>query len=575
MSPIRITFARLLGGTLLLASITPAWAAERAANALKPGANAIASAHHLATDAGFEVLAEGGNAFDAAVAVSAALAVVEPSSSGLGGGGFWLLHRASDGRDLFIDGREVAPAKVDAKAYLDAEGNLDRDKSVNGALAAGIPGHPAALVHLAEQYGRLPLKRSLAPAIRLADQGFALESRLQSMIAIRRDVMLRYPASASVFLRNGNVPELGTIIKQPDLAKTFKRLAKRGAKGFYQGKVAEMLVAGVQAAGGNWQLSDLADYRVKEREPLRFQYRDYQIVSAPPPSSGGVVMATVFNILEGYDFGNLSSADQTHLLVESMRRAYRDRSYVLGDPDFVDMPLQRLTSKDYAAGLRAAIRLDKATPSSSLPEGATIHSGTDTTHFSVIDADGNLVAATMSVNLPMGSAFIPSGTGVILNNEMDDFALKANAPNAYGLVGTDANAPAPGKRMLSTMSPTFAFGPTRTAVIGTPGGSRIATMVLLGLLEFMNGKSAEAIVSRPRIHHQYLPDVISTEANALSREDTKALQARGHTINDSERPWGNMHVVIWDRTQNQLSGAADPRSPVGSARVEPALLGKH
>lgn len=552
-----------------------AWASSAMDSGQAPGAHAIASAHHLATDAGFEVLAEGGNAFDAAVAVSAALAVLEPSSSGLGGGGFWLLHRASDRQDIFIDGREVAPANVDAKAYLDADGNLDRDKSVNGALAAGIPGHPAALVHMASQYGRLPLKRSLAPAIRLAEKGFPLESRLQMMISIRRDVMLRFPASAAVFLRNGEVPELGTVIKQPDLAKTLKRIARHGADGFYRGKVAQALVAGVQAQGGNWQLDDLAQYRVKERAPLVFQYRDYRLVSAPPPSSGGVVMATVFNILEGYDFAGLNAVDQTHLLVESMRRAYRDRSYVLGDPDFVAMPLARLTSKDYAAGLRASIRLDKATPSSSLPEGTTIHSGTDTTHFSVIDADGNLVAGTMSVNLPMGSGFIPPGTGVILNNEMDDFAIKANAPNAYGLVGTDANAPAPGKRMLSTMSPTFAFGPERTAVIGTPGGSRIATMVLLGLIEFMNGKSATDIVSRPRIHHQYLPDVISAEANALSREQIKELQARGHTINDSERPWGNMHVVIWDRQSNQLSGAADPRSPVGSARVESAKRAKH
>lgn len=575
MTPNRIPLARFLGGAWLLLTVLSASAADGQAVAQKPGANAIASAHHLATDAGFEVLAAGGNAFDAAVAVSAALAVVEPSSSGLGGGGFWLLHRASDGRDVFIDGREVAPANVDAKAYLDADGNLDRDKSVNGALAAGIPGHPAALVHMAERYGRLPLKRTLAPAIRLADKGFALESRLQTMISIRRDVMLRYPASAAVFLREGNVPELGTVIKQPDLAKTLKRIAKHGAEGFYRGKVAEKLVAGVQAAGGSWQLSDLAGYQIKEREPLAFSYRDYRIVSAPPPSSGGVVMATVFNVLEGYEVRKLSDSDQNHLLVESMRRAYRDRSYVLGDPDFVDMPIARLTSKDYAAGLRASIRLDKATPSSSLPEGATIHSGTDTTHFSVIDAEGNLVAATMSVNLPMGSGYIPAGTGVILNNEMDDFALKANAPNAYGLVGTDANAPAPGKRMLSTMSPTFAFGPTRTAVIGTPGGSRIATMVLLGLIEFINGKSATEIVSKPRIHHQYLPDVISAEPNALTREQIKDLQARGHTINDAERPWGNMHIVIWDRLQNQLSGAADPRSPVGSARVEPAPTGKH
>ncbi|MBK8287024.1 MAG: gamma-glutamyltransferase [Ahniella sp.] len=536
----------------------------------RPGAHAVASAQHLATDAGIEILQAGGNAFDAAVAVSAALGVVEPSSSGFGGGGFWLLHRAGDGKQVFLDGREVAPAAVDAAQYMDTSGNLDRDKSVNGALAAGIPGHPAALVHMAEHYGRLPLKQSLAPAIRLAEKGFPLESRLRDMMAMRREVMLRYPSSKAVFFPTGDLPELGTVILQPDLARTLKRLAKQGMRGFYEGKTARALVDGVRAAGGNWQLEDLKAYKVIERDPLRFNYRGNQVVSAPPPSSGGVVLATTLNIVEGYDLARLTAADRTHLLVEGMRRAYRDRSYILGDPDFVDMPIKRLTSKDYAAGLRAGIRLDRATPSSSLPEGAAILGGTDTTHFSIIDADGNMVAGTMSVNLPMGSGLVVPGTGVLLNNEMDDFALKPNVPNAYGLIGTDANAPVAGKRMLSSMSPTFVIGPDRTAVIGTPGGSRIATMVLLGLLEFVDGRSATEIVSRPRFHHQYLPDVISAEADAMPREEIKSLQDRGHTINDGERPWGNMHVVIWDRRSNTLSGAADPRSAVGSARVEAA-----
>ncbi len=540
------------------------------AEPVRPGAHAVASAQHLATDAGIEILKAGGNAFDAAVAVSAALGVVEPSSSGFGGGGFWLLHRAEDGKQVFLDGREVAPAAVNAALYLDASGNLDRDKSVNGALAAGIPGHPAALVFMAERYGRLPLKQSLAPAIRLASEGFPLESRLRDMLAMRREVMLRYPDSKAIFFPSGDLPELGTVIRQPELARTLKRLAKRGAPGFYEGKTARALVDGVRAAGGNWQLDDLRSYKVIEREPLRFTYRGHEVVSAPPPSSGGVVLATTLNIVEGYDFGKLTAADRTHLLVEGMRRSYRDRSYILGDPAFVDMPIKQLTSKDYAAGLRAGIRLDRATPSSSLPEGAAILGGTDTTHFSIIDADGNMVAGTMSVNLPMGSGLVVPGTGVLLNNEMDDFALKPNVPNAYGLIGTDANAPVAGKRMLSSMSPTFVIGPDRTAVIGTPGGSRIATMVLLGLLEFVDGKSATEIVSRRRFHHQYLPDVISAEADAMPREEIKSLQDRGHTINDGERPWGNMHVVVWDRRSNTLSGAADPRSAVGSARVEAA-----
>ena len=532
-----------------------------------PGKAAIASAHHLATDAGFEVLAQGGNAFDAAVAVTAALAVVESSSSGIGGGGFWLLHRASDGKQVMLDGRETAPAAVDAKAYLDAEGKLDRDKSVNGALAGGIPGEPAALVHLAKHYGRLPLKQSLAPAIRLARDGFPLEERLRGMLAMRQEVMLRYPSSRAVFFPKGELLPLGAVIKQPDLAKTLQSMADDGFDGFYKGKLAKKLVEGVRANGGNWTLDDLANYKIVEREPLRFDHRGVRIVTAAPPSSGGVLLATILNIVEGYDYAKLGRVDRIHVLTEAMRRAYRDRSFILGDPDFVQMPIRLLTSKDYAAGLRGSIRMDRATPSSSLPEGRVIDGGTDTTHFSIIDAEGNLAAVTASVNLPMGSGFIVPGTGVLLNNEMDDFALAANQANAYGLIGTDANAPKPGKRMLSTMSPTFAFAPDRIAVIGTPGGSRIATMVLIGLLEFVEGKSATEIVSTPRFHHQYLPDAISAEAGAIAKTDASALRERGHTLSDGERPCGNMNLVIWDLTSNTLSGGSDPRGAVGKADV--------
>lgn len=529
-----------------------------------PGKAAIASAHHLATEAGFDVLAAGGNAFDAAIAVTSALAVVESSSSGIGGGGFWLLHRASDGKQVMIDGRETAPGAVDAQAYLDADGKLDRDKSVNGALAGGIPGEPAALAHLAKHYGRLPLARSLAPAIRLARDGFPLEERLRGMLAMRQEVMLRYPSSRAVFFPKGELLPLGSIIKQPDLAKTLEAIADDG---FYRGKLARKLVDGVRANGGNWTLEDLADYRIVEREPLRFEHRGVRIVTAAPPSAGGVLLATILNIVEGYDYPALARVDRLHVLVEAMRRAYRDRSFILGDPDFVQMPIRLLTSKDYAAGLRGSIRMDKATPSASLPEGRVVEGGTDTTHFSVIDADGNLAAVTASVNLPMGSGFIIPGTGVLLNNEMDDFALAANQANAYGLIGTDANAPKPGKRMLSTMSPTFAFAPDRVAVIGTPGGSRIATMVLIGLLEFVEGKSAAEIVATPRFHHQYLPDAISAEAGAIAKDDAAALRERGHVVSDGERAWGNMNLVIWDLKSNTLSAGSDPRGVVGKADV--------
>ncbi|HVF35475.1 MAG TPA: gamma-glutamyltransferase, partial [Candidatus Saccharimonadia bacterium] len=316
----------------------------------KPGAAAISSAHHLATDAGHEVLAMGGNAFDAAVAVSAALAVVEPSSSGIGGGAFWLLHRASDGRDVMIDARETAPAAIEAAMYLDDAGQLDRDKSVNGALAAGIPGQPAGLVHLAKRYGRLPLSKSLAPAIRLAKQGFPFGPRLKQLIGNRVEVLKRWPASARIFLADGKIPANDALIRQPDLARTLEAIAKRGHDGFYRGEVARKLVDGVVRAGGVWSLEDLASYKVVEREPLRTSYRGHHVVTAPPPSGGGIGMITMLNVLEGYDLAAADGTQRVHLVVEAMRRAFRDRSFILGDPDFVKMPIALLADKAYAAG---------------------------------------------------------------------------------------------------------------------------------------------------------------------------------------------------------------------------------
>jgi gamma-glutamyltranspeptidase/glutathione hydrolase len=537
------------------------------ANTGGPGHAAIASAHHLATKAGHDTIAAGGNAFDAAVAVSMALAVVEPASSGIGGGAFFLLHRAQGGKDVFVDARETAPAAVSRDWYLDDEGKPDRDKSVNGPLAAGIPGQPAGLVWLAEHYGRLPLATSLAPSIELAREGFPVDDKYRALLGYRVEIIKRSRAAARQFLVDGGVPELGHVLKQPDLARTIERLAEHGFDGFYAGDTARKLVTGVNEAGGAWTLDDLSGYRVKEREPIRFEYRGHTIVSSPPPSSGGVALAQMLNILSAWDLRVLRPAQRTHLLVESMRRAYRDRGIYLGDPDFVEMPLDRLLSDDYAAGLRASVMLDKATPSAMLPGNDNAPRGTDTTHFSVIDADGNLVAATLSVNLPYGAAFVPPGTGVLLNNEMDDFALVAGEPNAYGLIGREANAPAPGKRMLSSMTPTFVLGEDRVAVIGTPGGSRIITMVLLALLDVVDGKDAASVVGARRIHHQYLPDAISAETGALDEATVRALEAKGHTVESGEREWGNMHIAIWNRADNSLDAASDPRWSSGRAEV--------
>lgn len=555
-----------LRAAILVLSLTSAASALAADKA--PAKAAIASAHKLATEAGFEVLAKGGNAFDAAVAVGAALSVVEPQSSGIGGGAFFLLHRASDGKEVMIDARETAPAATDPKQYLDAKGELDRDKSVNGPLAAGIPGEAAALVWVAEKYGKLKLSQSLAPAIRLAREGFAPDARALNRLAGRKEVIARYPASAALFLPGGQAPTAGWVLKNPDLARTLELIARKGHAGFYEGEYAKKLVDGVKAAGGTWSLADLSGYRVKEREPIAFDYRGHRIVTAPPPSSGGIALAEMLNILRGYDLAKLDRVERTHLVIESMRRAYRDRAEYLGDPDYVDMPVTELTSPLYAAGLRASIHPKKATKSDDLPGYMAPEQGTDTTHFSIIDADGNLAAVTQTVNLPYGAAFVVPGTGFVLNNEMDDFALKAGAPNAYGLVGADANAPKPGHRPLSSMTPTFVIGKDRTLVIGTPGGSRITTMVIEGILAWFDGEAPDKIVANKRFHHQFLPDVVSTEQGAFTKDERKALEAMGHVVSDGESPWGFMNAVDWNRTAGEMRGGSDPRGNSGTATVK-------
>lgn len=520
---------------------------------------AVASANNQATDAGLEVLAAGGNAFDAAVAVSATLGLVEPESSGLGGGAFMLLHVAHDNRDVFIDARERAPAAATRDMYLDAQGNPNRDLAVNGPLAAGIPGLPAGLVHLAKKYGRLPLSRSLAPAIRLANEGWIFSSKNESMLGFRKDVLARSPAAAKLFLPGGEVPKAGTRMRNPDYARTLQLLAKQGADGFYRGAFARKLASGVRKAGGIWSEADLADYQVVEREPIRITHRGYQLVTVPPPSSGGVALAEILNVLSGYDYPAMTRTDRIHLIVEAMRRAYRDRSIYLGDPDFFKVPLDLLTSPDYAAGLRASISPTHATPSVLLPGVGQGSERLETTHYSIVDSEGNLVATTQTVNLPYGNAFAVQGTGFLLNNEMDDFSVKPGVPNAFGLIGDDANAIAPGKRPLSSMTPSFLIGHNKMTAIGTPGGSRIITMVLLGLLELMDGGSAQAATDLPRYHHQYLPDVISAEAGALSAVEIQGLQAKGHVVTVESRTWGNMQIVTWDQGNGNVEAGSDGR----------------
>ncbi len=535
--------------------------------ASSPPQAAIASAHPLATEAGMEILAAGGNAFDAAVAVSATLAVVEPYSSGMGGGGFWLLHRASDGKQIMIDGRETAPLAASRNMYQDKQGNVIPGLSVDGALAAGIPGQPAALDHIAETYGQLPLDRSLAPAIRAARNGFEVTPHYRRMAQFRLKALRASPAAADVFLLHNEVPPLGHRIKQPDLANTLLAMTKQGRAGFYQGKVGARLLDGVKGAGGIWSAKDFSRYDVIERTPIVGQYRDYRVISAPPPSSGGVALMTMLNILERYRLDHMTALQRHHVVVEAMRRAYRDRAEYLGDPDFVDVPVKRLTDKAYAAQLQRTINLRQATPSQSLGQIADTSGGNHTTHFSILDKAGNRVAATLSINYPFGSGFMPPGTGVLLNDEMDDFSAKPGVPNVYGLVGAEANAIEPGKRMLSSMSPTFVEAEQGVAVLGTPGGSRIITMVLHGILAYTEDEDAKGIVSLPRYHHQYLPDMIFYEAGAINESNVGYLQSMGHELKELPRPYGNMQVVIWNKQANTVSAASDPRGE-GKALVQ-------
>lgn len=530
---------------------------------------AIASAHPLATDAGFEILEKGGNVFDAAVAVSAVLAVVEPVGSGLGGGGYWLLHRAKDGLEIIIDGREKAPLAAHKTMFLDKSGKVIPKLSLDGALAAAIPGLPAGLVHLSEKYGQLPLSESLKPAIRHAENGFPVTRKHVKMLGFRAETLKKDRYTSAIFLPQGKVPHVFSILKQPDLAETLSRIASAGRDGFYRGDVAEQLVNSVRKSGGIWRLSDLDAYRVIEREPVKGNYHGIAVTSASPSSSGGIVLVEALNILEDFDLTNIDSTTRKHLIVEAMRRAYHDRALYLGDPDFTDIPIKRLLSADYTAGLRSAIRNDKALPSAFLSGDLSEQAqGLQTTHFSIIDEAGNRVAATLSINKPFGAGLAAEGTGILLNDEMDDFSSLPGTMNGYGLVGGNANSIAPEKRMLSSMTPTFLETPDRIGVLGTPGGSRIISMVLLGVLDFANGNSPDSWVKVPRFHHQFIPDTVEYEQGAFSPDELAKLTAFGHHLKESSRRYGDMQAVQLNKLTRVLTAASDPRGE-GKASIKP------
>lgn len=553
----------LIAALLLLVAFT-------AAAAQAPKQAAIASAHPAATIAGLETLAAGGNAFDAAIAVSAALAVVEPYSSGLGGGGFFLLRQAGEQPTYrFLDARERAPLAAHADMYK-RDGQVQAGLSLDGALAAAIPGLPAALVELARKYGKLPLIDSLGPAIRLARDGVSIDPVYRERALWRLSALRDNPETARLFLdEKGEIPKELSLLRQPDLADTLERLGRYGKPGFYSGETAQKLVDGVRAAGGIWTLKDLEQYQVVERQPLRYPLADgRELISAPPPSAGGIALAQSLTMLQQLPWREADKLQRAHYVIEVLRRAYRDRG-LLGDPDFVANPIAQLLDANYLKQLASGIDPQKATPSSSLPPSPAWKEGNHTTHFVVLDTAGNAVSATLSVNLPFGAAFTAPGTGVLLNDEMDDFAANVQGANAYGLSGSQANAIAAGKRPLSSMSPSFIESPTQFSAFGTPGGSRIPSMVLLAMLQYLDGQPVASWPAAPRYHHQYLPDVVEYEPNAFTGAELEALQGRGYQVKPVARPYGNQQVLQWHKDNASVEAASDPRG-IGQAKLSPS-----
>ena len=521
----------------------------------------IATAHPLATKAGYEILEMGGNAFDAAVTVSAVLSVVEPYSSGLGGGGFFLLHNAEDGQSVFVDAREKAPSMADRDMYLDENGDVLRTASLNGPLASGIPGLPAALHHVANNHGSMPLYKLLEPAIRLARDGFPAYERLITALNVAKKSRTLSPKFKAVFMPNDQLPEVGQLIKQPELAKTLEIIASNGHDGFYRSFFTQKMIDEARQDGSIWLADDFKNYSVVEREPIKVNFLGAQLTTAPPPSSGGTTIATILNIISEFDFIEMDISTRTHLVVESMRRAYRDRAFFLGDPDFVDVPIKKLTSKEHASILAQSIDMNAATPiheDDQLDEKYAWNEGSHTTHFSILDMDGNRAAVTQTINTWFGSGYMLPSSGLILNNEMDDFSAKPFAPNRYGLVHGEQNSIQPNKRMLSSMTPTFIESEKGLAILGTPGGARIITMVLLSILDYFEGGTAETMTATKRFHHQFLPDVIRYEKDAFTEETITILESKGHTLQEISS-YGNMQVVTWEKDSGDVSSSSDPR----------------
>ena len=535
----------------------------------------VVTAQHLATRVGVDVLKDGGNAVDAAVAVGYALAVVYPAAGNIGGGGFMTIQLA-DGRKTFLDFREKAPLAATANMYLDKDGNVVKGASTTGHLAVGVPGTVSGMEYALQKYGTMKRAAVLAPAVRYAKDGFLLDQGDIDMLATATEDFKRDPATAATFLNRGEPFQIGQKIVQADLAKTLQAVADKGADGFYKGAVGAAIVASSQAGKGILTQADLDQYATRELKPVECNYRGYGIVSAPPPSSGGVVICEILNILEGYPLKEMGfrSAQSVHYQIEAMRHAYVDRNNSLGDPDFVKNPLDRLLDKNYAAQIRSVIAPDKAGVSKDIKPGVAPHEGSNTTHYSIVDKFGNAVSVTYTLNDWFGAKVTAATTGVLLNNEMDDFTAKVGVPNLYGLVQGEANKIEPGKRPLSSMSPTVVTKDGKTVmVVGTPGGSRIITAVLHTIINMIDyGMDAQEAVDAPKFHQQWLPEATNVDNFALSPDTRKILEAWGQKFG-SPQPVNHLAVILVGAPslggkpvgKNRFYGANDPRRNSGLA----------
>ncbi len=533
----------------------------------------VVSSQHLASQVGVDILKMGGNAVDAAVAVGYAQAVVNPCCGNIGGGGFMTIHLA-DGSDLFLNFREKAPAASTANMYLDAAGNVIKDASLYGYLAAGVPGTVLGLDTAQRKYGRLARAQVMTPAIKLAREGFILNRADTDILNTTVSRFKNDPEVARIFLRKDGTPlQPGDRLVQKDLARTLEAIAKNGPDAFYKGKIPQAVEAAAKKGGGLLTAADFANYTVSESLPVRCEYRGYVFLSAPPPSSGGTTMCQILNTLEGYDLKAMgfNSAETVHVMAEAMRHAFMDRNTFLGDPAFVNNPLDRLLSKEYAAAIRQKIG-EKATPSSEVQPGMAPHESTETTHYSIVDKDGNAVSTTYTINGRFGAVVIAPGTGFFLNNEMDDFAIKPGVKNLYGLVQGATNAVAPRKQPLSSMSPTLITKDGKTfMVLGSPGGSRIITITLQTALNVIDhGMGLQEAVDAPRIHQQWLPDEVYFETRALSADTVKILTEKGYKMVEQD-PWGAAEAILYGLPGANAAARSSPDSAV-SGKVLPGYV---